>query len=241
MGGQYGGYLEPNLEKQVWQKLLDLELTPSLGARSAQIRLEQRQDGNNNAQVYWDNVVFTIVKNGGDAGYSTFERSGDSLPAGENYIKNASFDANLDHWRPQRSKRLNWQSSTDGASGVIVASLSNSRESGMGTGSFKQCVNFGSEKSFQLGARVKVDPQSLQKGGGRLRATWYQDPNCKGRYRGARHHADVDKSTVGWQTLNVSELIPLPGSTSVSIGVVHSIEGAGEHILFWDDFYFRSN
>ena len=240
-GGQYGTYLEPNLEAQEWQRLSKKKLRPSLGARSAQIRIAQRQENNNNAEAYWDDVQFFETSRGRSNNDTSIGSRSYNQPIGDNYIKNSTFDSNLNSWAPKRSKRLNWRVDNDPKhGGVIAATLPNSRESSMGTGAFSQCVNLGTHSRYELGAQVRVDSNSSQRGGGRLRATWYEDLDCKGRYRAARHHVDVDRDANDWQDLHVSELTPKAGSKSVSIGIVHSIDGKGDHTLLWDNFYFRA-
>ena len=240
-GGQYGSYIEPNLEKQVWQKVFKNNLKPSLGAQSAQIRIEQRQDGNNDAEAIWDNVLFIETDQAKSTASSEIGNEIYTKPVGTNYLLNSTFDQDLSSWRPRQSPRLAHRVSDDARQGgVIAATLPHDNEGGMGTGSFSQCVNMGTSERYQLGARVKLDPQSSQRGGGRLRASWYEDLDCKGRYRAARHHADVDRDALDWQGLQVDELIPRAGSRSVSIGIVHSIDGKGQHTLLWDDFYFRA-
>jgi len=240
-GGQYGGYIEPALKKRTWQQLSKGSLKPSLGARSAQIKVSQRQENNNHAEGFWDDIEF--IETGYDA-LSDDASIGSSFytkPISENYIENPAFESNLDSWLPRRSKRLTWRGIDDAKhGGVMAATLPNSRDNSIGTGSFNQCVNLGEYTRYELGAQVKVDANSSQRGGGRLRATWYEGNNCKGRYRSARGDADVDRDAVGWQELHVGELKPREGSKSVSIGIVHSIDGKGEHTLLWDNFYFRA-
>lgn len=86
---------------------------------------------------------------------------------------------------------------------------------------------------------MKIDASSAKRGG-RLRATWYESVDCKGRNRAATRHVDVDRDAGDWQDLHVDEVTPQQGSKSVSIRVVHSIDGKGSHTLFWDDIYFRA-
>lgn len=240
-GGQYAGYLEPSLELNRWQRMTNRKLVPALGARSWKIKLEQRQDGNNNAEAIWDDIVFVELKSSARTTISETGSKELTLGVGENYLKNPGFDDDRIHWKPERSKRLQWRPSSSLASGgVMAATLPNDRDSGIGTGSFDQCVNFGVESRFEFGAKVKIDPSSTIKGGGRLRPTWYEGLNCKGRYRGSNSHADVDKMSADWQSLQVKDLSPAKGSKSVKISVIHSIEGRGEHTMLWDDFYFRA-
>ena len=73
-----------------------------------------------------------------------------------------------------------------------------------------------------------------------MRPTWFQGLNCTGRYSASRKHADVDKDATEWQLLTVPELVPKFDAKSVRISVIHSIEGRGEHTLWWDDFYFKA-
>ncbi len=240
-GGQYGGYMEPSLETIGWQRLEKRDLTPALGAKSAQIKLEQRQDGNNSAPAVWDNVAFFQTAYNTPKPDSSIDRADYDRPLGENYIQNASFDRGIEAWSPKRSRRLDWRIvDSEKHQGVMSATIANKRDSSMGTGSFRQCINIGTRQRYELGAMVKVSPESRQRGGGRLRATWYEEPDCKGRYRSAKYHADVDPDVTDWQTLHIDKLVPRQAAKSVSVGIVHSIKGQGEHTLFWDDFYFRA-
>lgn len=240
-GGQYGGYVEPGLEANVWQQLLKRNLSPSLGARSAKIKVEQRQDGSNSAEAIWDNVHFFEISYQKPAPSSGIGSAVYTKEIGENTVQNPTFDNDINHWSPKRSDRLNWRLVDDvDHNGVMAATLTNTRDSSMGTGSFNQCINIGTHQRYQLGARVRIDLESAQRGGGRLRATWYQGLDCRGASRGARHHADVDRDSRTWQNLQVDDLVPLEGSKSVNIGIVHSIDGKGEHTLLWDNFYFRA-
>lgn len=240
-GGQYGTYIEPNLEIQVWQNVFKSNLKPSLGAQSAQIRIEQRQDGNNNAEAIWDKVLFIEIEKGESVSDTETGTEVYTKPIGSNYLRNPTFDHGLSSWLPRQSPRLAHRVIDDaGHGGVIAATLPNERDGGLGTGSFSQCINIGMAERYELGAQVKVDPDSLQRGGGRLRATWYEGLDCKGRYRAARHNVDVDRDAIGWKDLHIDDLVPRRGSKSVNIGIVHSIDGKGEHTLLWDNFYFQA-
>lgn len=240
-GGQYGSYLEPKLEENTWQKVSRNKLKPSLGAKAAKIIIEQRQDGNNNAEAIWDNISFFITSSKKTDARSKASVTEDTKPFGENYVLNSSFDVDLQYWWPNPSKRLQWRS-LDGTErrGVMAAKLTNKRQVSLGTGSFSQCVNIGTHKRFKLGALVKVADESTQRGGGRLRPTWHEYRDCEGRSTTSGRHADIEKDEEGWQTLYVDQLIPKFDAKSVRISMIHSIDGSGEHLLLWDDVYFNA-
>lgn len=239
-GGQFGSYAEPKLERGEWQRVARRGLVPALGAVAAKIEIAQTQRSNNNAKAIWDDVVFTMTKSQASEEVPDTESAEFTRPVGENYVQNARFDSNIDAWWPKPSKRLQWHQLGEPHGGVIAASLPNERDSSMGTGSFSQCINIGSHTRFELGAKVKVAPNSTQRGGGRLRPTWFQGLNCTGRNSTSRKHANVDKDATDWQLLTVPELVPKFDAKSVRISVIHSIEGRGEHTLWWDDFYFKA-
>ena len=239
-GGQFGSYAEPQLVRSEWQRVARRGLVPALGAVAARIEIAQSQRGNNNAEAVWDDVVFTMTKSKVAEETPDTESAEFTRPVGENYVQNSRFDSNIDGWWPKPSKRLQWHDAGDPHGGVIAASLPNESDSSMGTGAFSQCINIGSHTRFELGAMVKLDPSSTQRGGGRLRPAWYQGLNCAGRNSASGKHADVDKDANGWQSLVVRDLTPKFNAKSVRISVIHSIEGRGEHTLWWDDFYFRA-
>ncbi|GHA04962.1 hypothetical protein GCM10008090_13100 [Arenicella chitinivorans] len=240
-GGQFGSYAEPKLARGEWQHVSRQGLVPALGAVAARIEIRQTQRGNNNAKAIWDDVVFTMTKSKVTLLEDDIESAQFTRPEGENYVQNSGFDSTISQWWPSPSKRLRWHDSGEPArGGVMSASLPNERDSSMGTGAFNQCINIGSHTRFELGAMVKVSPTSTQRGGGRLRPTWYQGLNCTGRHSTSGKHADVDKDEPGWQTLVVRDLTPKFQATSVRISVIHSIDGRGEHTLWWDDFYFSA-
>ncbi|MFT5260513.1 MAG: hypothetical protein ACI9J2_002122 [Saprospiraceae bacterium] len=87
---------------------------------------------------------------------------------------------------------------------------------------------------------MKIAETSSERGGGRLRPTWYEHHDCKGSHRTSSRHADVDKDAGGWQTLFVDKLIPPQNSKSMAISIIHTIEGPGEHVMLLDDIYFRA-
>lgn len=239
-GGQFGRYAEPRLEKQRWQTVSRQGLRPALGAKAARIEIIQSQRGNNNAEVIWDNVVFSLTSTDVSGDSNNDDISVHTKPLGENYVLNPGFDDDLEHWLPKRAKRLVWRESSDEMGGVMQAGLLNERDGGVGRGSFSQCVNIGTHSRFELGARVKISSLSTEQGGGRLRPTWYEHLDCEGRHTTSSKHADIDKMSFDWQLLSVGGLKPKHGAKSVRISMIHSIKGRGEHIMFWDDVYFKA-
>ncbi|MFT5260514.1 MAG: hypothetical protein ACI9J2_002123 [Saprospiraceae bacterium] len=100
--GQFGGYLEPGLEKQNWQKVYRGKLKPSLGAKSAQIEIVQSQRGNNHPEAIWDDISFSIAST--TTYEDTCEESTEitTRPLGDNYLLNSGFNTNLQSWLPTR-------------------------------------------------------------------------------------------------------------------------------------------
>ncbi|MCP4232036.1 MAG: hypothetical protein GY770_00400 [Aestuariibacter sp.] len=244
--GQFASFLEPKL-KPGWQKVRRDSVQSSLNARSVQIQATQNQRSSAKettspdetpvlASAYWDNIAIIPTHLINTVEPYPNAVSPHTLPIGENYVKNGSFDEGKENWKAYGDT---W-SKDEGYNhpGAIRTSLE-STSSSIGAGAFSQCVNFGSNKHFEMGAYFKHGEESTQKGGGRFRAYWYEGEDCTGRGVSARLHDDT-KQIDGWQELKVVGLEPAKGSNSVSINVVKSIKGTGKHSAYWDDFYFKA-
>ncbi|GLS89302.1 hypothetical protein GCM10007916_03690 [Psychromonas marina] len=259
-GGQYGTYLQPK-KTLGWQTLHDGSIKAALNAKSVQLTLVQNQRTSaielsllekwwsellsffgffyapELAQGAWDNITLIPTKLVKNTPAELRFSSEYSLPRGDNYLKNPSFDSKA-HWRVWHGGQ--WVANEEGTNhGALKTSLS-SKTNSLGTGAFSQCINLGRGDVFETGIRFKADPESSQTGGGRIRVSWYQDLNCKGRYTTSGRHADP-KVIEGWQELHVPELIPAKGARSVVVSVIKSIHGPGQHSAFWDDAYFRES
>jgi len=240
-GGQYGTYLEPDIDQNGWQSLSKKELKPSLGARAAKIEIVQRQRHSNGSQAIWDNIVLapTSIKQSKTVD-KNLDHSAYTLVTGQNYLLNSRFDENLDNWRIDSKSDIYLTNNAHDQNGGMLTVKTQSHDRSFGTGAFNQCVNLGDNTRFEFGANALVSPESTQTGGGRLRVTWYEHANCKGRYRAASKHTDIQQNQSGWQTLSVQSIERVSGSKSASVGVTRSINGQGQHIVFWDNMYFKA-
>lgn len=231
-GGQFGTYAEPR-DVAGWQHISTRDITPALSAKAALVEIVQKGRYTNNAKGYWDDVylVATEISN------KEFVKPDNSFPLGFDFIQNGDFSHDLSVWR------IGWKSEwvghighkKSGAVKVIASSSKGSR----GQGAFNQCVNFGASTHFAMGASFKRNETSTQKGGGRLRVTWYEEADCRGKFKTDLRWVDPDDSK-GWQTLRVNELQAEPGSTSARVQIIQTVLGAGEFSAYWDDVYFRT-
>jgi len=233
-GGQFGSYLQPE-NKFGWQTLTADNLTPALHAKAALIILAQRGRYSNGSTVLWDDILLVATEFNPKA--TVIDNNQYTLARGINYLTNGAFNAKLDGWRV--SSDIKWSQfighTEPGTAHVGSYSNSGSR----GSGAFSQCVNFGENKNFELGASVKKDKSSTARGGGRLRVTWYQDLNCKGPSKTDTNWKDP-KSKAGWQKLHIKGLVAPPDSRSAVIEIIQSILEEGHYYTFWDDIYFRA-
>lgn len=230
-GGQWGGYVEP-ADVSGWQYLSRDNLTPALSAQAAMVEIMQNGRYSNRAMAYWDNIYLVAT----EAAAAPARQPGYSLPANFDFIENGDFRRDLSAWRT--GWRAQWVGYT-GHHGVgAIKVTASSTKSSIGKGAFNQCVNFGSSQRFAMGASFKRVETSTQKGGGRLRVTWYEKGDCRGRARTDRHADPEDIS--GWQALRVDNLQAEPGSVSARIEIIQTVLGPGEFSAYWDDVYFKT-
>ena len=238
-GGQWGGFIEPKKHIHIWQKISSNNLTPALGAKSAKITIVQNGRYHNNADAYWDNIVFTptemFVQSEQDSSFTIDESS--TMPLGNNQVLNGGFDRDISSWRP------GWPTEWSGIHGDSLPGSAKVRAQSaygtIGAGAFSQCVNFGSNTNFEMGASYRSDENSSQKGSGRLRITWYGDENCGGRAKTDTNHADPEDVS-GWQKLRISGLQAPPNSASAKIEIIQTVLGKGQHTVHWDDIYISA-
>lgn len=235
-GGQYGHYIQP---KNVagWQTLTRKNITPALHAKAAKITIVQNARTYNGLKSFWDNINFSASE--------VFQQSGRgndkanrkyTLAPGANHLKNGKFKSNLSSWRTGLETK--W-TSTGNKSAGSARTKAHSEKGGMGAGAFSQCVNFGTNKKFELGASVKKDTASTQDGGGRIRVSWNDKENCYGRSKTDNKSADIADIS-GWQQLQVTDLIAPDDTQSVLIEIIQSVKGPGSFFAFWDDIYFAA-
>jgi hypothetical protein len=258
IGGQYGGYLEPKL-KEGWQTLSVNNARASLNAKSVKIELTQNQRASARqsdwlgqklkwlyevlgmeylppvAGAYWDEVLVapahikSVVP-----GHSSYAE-GFTRTAGENYLANGGFNSDGQGWRLSSSAQwiADYGYTVNGAIHTAVSS----EKSGMGMGVFNQCVNLGVQRYYRMGVKYISDRRSTQRGGGRLRVTWYEDDGCLGANSTDTNHVDI-QPVDGWQSLEVNNLERPMNAASAKITMIQSVSGAGTYAGYWDDAYF---
>lgn len=232
-GGQYGTYVEPR-DVTGWQRLSRENITPALLAKAASVEIIQKGRYVNGAKGYWDKVFLVAT----EVSTTTQDKPGYVLPAGFDFIENGDFRRDLSAWRT-RSNSV-WVDYTGHTYTGAIKVTSKSTLGSIGSGAFSQCVNIGASSYFDVGASFKRADTSTQKGGGRLRVTWYEGDDCRGRAKTSNRSADPDDSK-GWQTLQLKGLQAPPQSTSVKVELIQSIAGAGEFSAYWDDVYFKTS
>jgi hypothetical protein len=231
-GGQYGTYVEPR-DVTGWQRLSRENITPALSANAARVEIMQNGRYSNLARGYWDNVFLVAT----EVSTAVADKPGYSLPPDFDFIENGDFRRDLSAWRT--GWKSEWVGYTGHShSGAIKVNASSSKGS-IGRGAFSQCVNFGASGHFVMGASFKRGDTSTQKGSGRLRVTWYEQGDCRGRAKTDRH-IDPDDSS-GWQTLRLDNLQAAPGAISAKVEIIQSILGPGDFSAYWDDVYFMTS
>ena len=243
-GGQYGWFLEPKVESG-WQHLVKNDFRRSLGSQSVLITIVQNRstsllaDAEEGATILaaakWDNIklISRATQSYGDPVVSVDQNK-------KNYILNNNFSEDTD-WK--HSKHRVTTSYVDFAgknkSRAFRTNLVHEKEGGIGLGASNQCVNIPKKELFELGISYRVDESSTQKGGGRLRPTWYKFQNCKGASSTSTKHANIVES-YDWVDLKIENLKAPEDVQSVRIELIQSIKGKGEYALFWDDAYLRA-
>ena len=237
---QYGGYIEPKIDLNGWQEISNSRFRPALDAKAAMVTIHQNGRYSSGGQGIWDNIEFSATE--------VYERSTEnvddkeskdrySLALGENYLLNGSFDRNIESWRAD--DKVSWSDIQGDAHPGSAKVDTISTSGGFGTGGFTQCVNIGNNKKFVLGGSFTQDENSTQKGGARLRLTWYGGNNCSGRYKASKKSSDP-KAIPGWQRLKIDNLIAPVNAKSASVGTTKSVSGKGKFTAYWDDIYLKA-
>ncbi|MBV1920510.1 MAG: hypothetical protein KUG73_07485, partial [Pseudomonadales bacterium] len=259
-GGQWGMYIDPKITPG-WQTLSKASVRPSLNARSVNVVVKQNQNtsvvklsaleelwvifldfigwGYTPTLVsgYWDNISLTPTHIPSKSTAIAVRSSSHNLALGENYLKNGSFDKGVEHWRISTDSEWAQEEGYLKSGSLYTTLVSGSGP--IGTGVSRQCINFGTESAFEMGVRFKRGERSTQEGGGRLRTTWFEEENCRGRSSISSRHADPEK-IAGWQELKVEKLVPPKGALSVKVSMIQSVMDKGEFSVYWDDVYFRA-
>ena len=235
--GQFAGYLEPKPQVVGWQRITREDRLRSLNAKAALITITLSRIGGNNQPAYWDDIELTPTE------FETSEESAlpanplYTLPVGQNYLSNGAFQDNLDPWNYSGDSR--WVSYV-GAKEPGAARLAiYSKHGGYGANNISQCVNIGANKVFQAGAKVMIDPESTQEGGGVFRLDWYEGENCQGRSQ-AGFKDDRIKQVDGWQALMIDRIEAPPGAQSATIYITRGLNDTGLFAYFFDNVYFKA-
>jgi len=240
VGGQYGGYIEPKKYTSGWQELRNENFKPALGAKAALITIVQRGRYALGNKALWDNISFEAIEVFQQSKKSSSTKTlkdNDTLQLGKNYIKNGTFNINVDSWRGSKSKDVTWigilGDKNPGAAKIDAVSKTGS----IGSGGISQCVNIGSNNNYTLTASFKREERSTQKGYAALRLTWYGGKNCSGGGK-TINQAQKTKQIVGWQRLKIEDLKPPFKAKSALIEIIKVVSGKGTFTAYWDDVYF---
>ncbi len=230
--GSFATYLEPKRQGG-WQHLSEKNLTPTMGAVAAKIELTQNGRYSDNGKAVWDNVQFYPLKKS-YAPVKTAE-TGDlpHLASRVNLIKNSGFSANVLEWNVSSGSSSNAVWSMGAGHGALKSTVQ-SFDKGLGTHVASQCVSLGQQRVYTLGGRFLRDGQSNQKGGGRLRLTWFGENDCHGAASPIWRNADPEDRG-GWQSLVVEKLIAPAQARSARVELIQSVRGRGKFIGYWDD------
>jgi hypothetical protein len=230
-GGQFGWFIEPR-DVTGWQLLRHDKLKPALSAKAAKVEIMQNGRHSNNAKGYWDNVYLMATELSAAPG----RQPGYVLPAGFDFIENGDFRRDVKGWH--RGWPNTWSGST-GNHGVGAARVTASSNKGsIGRGALQQCVNFGASQRFHVGASFKHGDTSTQQGSARLRVTWYEKGDCRGRAKTDLRWIDPETDKTGWQALRLDNMKAAKGSISAKVELIQSILGSGTYHAYWDDVYF---
>ena len=235
--GQHAAKFKPTAAPG-WQKLEHKKLVPALGAQA--LMVEITFDGSNEHQVLWDDIDITLTATSSAATTQNINPQ-DTLPIGENYIRNPNFDKDItdssSDWTSSWKFEWDKYSGQSVTAGVRVLASSDFGKRIKGD-ALSQCINFGNNKHFTLSADVKRDPMSSQKGSASLMVYWLELPDCQGRQQVG---PEVTSSQVeGWQTLSNNVTAPA-NAQSVMLKAYQVIDGTGLYGAFWDNFSFAAS
>lgn len=226
--GAMSSYLRPNTQSTSWQHLSKDNIKPFLGASAVKIRLIQKGQHSQGAQVFWDNVQLFPMQ----AKHLAKVISTDDLPnlsRGESVIKNGAFTRSVGFWRTHESS---W--SNDAGDGSLWAGLK-SESGGRGVGVASQCVALGQQRDYVLGGKFLKDLSSTASGSGRLRVSWNDDDQCRGRSGPTWNQITVDDID-GWQEKAV-ELTAPEDARAANVEIIMAVKDKGMFAGFWDDVY----
>lgn len=226
--GSFGTYLEPK-HRRGWQHLSKKDLTPTMGSVAALIQLTQNGRYSSNGRAIWDNVQFFPLQKSNLSSPRANSQDLPNLMLRINLIQNSDFRSNAQEWDVSR-----WGEWSDDVGIGALKTTVESFDQGLGTHVASQCVGLGRQRSYSLGARFLKGSQSSQKGGGRLRLTWYSDEHCRGASSPIWRHSDPE-DLAGWQSLTVEKLIAPAEARSARVELIQSVLGVGKFIGYWDD------
>jgi len=235
--GQFANYLEPEPAKSGWQRIVHEHRLRSLNSRAALITIVQSRTDGNGQMAVWDDIELTPteIESATDRKQAVDRRH--TLPAGQNYIRNGDFRSDMNSWR--YSGDTEWIAYEGGyAPGAARLAIS-SDNGGFGAYNLSQCVNIGASKEFRAGARIKVDPESTQEGGGIFRLSWYEEEDCRGRSQ-AGFKEDRVENIDGWQDLSIDRIEAPPNARSANIYMTRGVNDSGQFAFFIDDIFFRA-
>jgi hypothetical protein len=230
--GQYDAKLNPTAAPG-WQKLEHTPLKPALGAKSLLIEILHANPGTESSQALWDNIEVILT----EVDYSESIHKPDARhtrPLGENHLLNGNFDTNLEHWDSIWPTQWREYGGEEVTGGIHVAATSDFGKPMRGK-AFSQCVNFGINTQFVVGASFKKDSLSSQTGTGSLHVHWLQEPDCKGKQLFGTEL--ISQNIEGWQPLKDAITAPT-GAQSALITAEQSIDGTGLFGAFWDKVFF---
>ena len=230
--GQYDAQLNPTAAPG-WQKLEYTQLKPALGAQSLLIELLHANAGGEPSQALWDDIEVTLTEVDHNEAVYTPDPS-HTRPLGENHLKNSRFDANLDDWNSVWPTEWRQYGGEDVTGGIYVKASSDFGKKIRGE-AFSQCVNFGTNTQFIVGASFKKDSLSSQTGSGSLRVHWLQKPGCQGKQLFGTELLTQDIN--GWQSLKDAISAPT-GAHSALIKADQSVDDTGLFGAFWDNVFF---
>ncbi|WP_423895223.1 hypothetical protein [Candidatus Pelagadaptatus aseana] len=229
--GSFADYLEPQA-KGGWQTLSRKQLKPTMGAVAALIKLTQNGRFSADGKVLWDNIQFYPLQKTQRQNPASGPKNLPRLTPRVNLIRNGDFDSNVKGWHVSQGKTASGRWSRDAGFGALKTKVQSS-EKGLGTGVANQCVGLGQQRHYSLSARFLRDYKSNQKGGGRLRLTWYGEADCRGSSSPVWRHKDP-QDIAGWQSLKVDDLIAPADARSARVELIQSVQGRGQFVGYWD-------
>ena len=220
-----GKHANPEMNTTGWQKLVIHNMHAPKNSASVLIETIQSIKGSGVSSAFWDDIYFVAVA------------PPVPLPLHQNHIVNGAFDVGVSSWE-KGLWGFEWIGSEgDSKPGALKVKPTTSKRGRANT--LTKCVNFSTHQLFNAGVSVKRGPASVQVGPSIFTVTWYEKEDCRGgRKQGKSVNANTSKT--GWQRLSMDHLQAPENRDSVRIEGVQIITGAGEHLVFWDDVYFKA-